>query len=205
MKIHTLPALLGLVISLFLSASAATADGSENLRQNVLRLHIPANSDSAADQNVKMKVRDRILSMSDEIFSNCKTREDILSAAEENLPEIEKAADEILIENGFSYRSHAEITDMYFDDRTYESVFVPHGNYTALRITLGSGRGQNWWCVMYPALCLPCFSDDENSEETISESNISDEGEDILNSSEEEIHVKLYIAELLEKLFGEND
>lgn len=202
MRISTLSALAGLLISVFISAVFMTADGKENLRENILRLHIPANSDSAADQEVKIKVRDKILLMSEEIFAGKTDRDEILLAAENNLQRFENAADEILSENGFPYKAHAELADMYFDDRTYDSFFVPHGEYTALRITLGSGRGKNWWCVMYPALCLPCFSENTGTEEIISDSSISEEGEKILNSSESQLEIKFFLVEFIEELIN---
>lgn len=192
MKIHTFTVLFALVVSVMFSAVAKTAMGYENLCENVLRLHIVANSDSDTDQDVKLKVRDEILSLSHDIFGNASTYDEILSAAEENLPVFEETANRVLSENGFEYAAHAEIARMYFDNRTYDSFYVPEGEYTALRITLGSGEGKNWWCVMYPALCIPCFAEDDAL--------IDENGEEILDSSENEIKVKFYLAELLEKL-----
>lgn len=198
MKIHTFTVLFALISSLMFSAVTSTALGHENLCENVLRLHIPANSDSDEDQSIKLKVRDEILNMSQDIFKGMETYDEILSAARENLPEFEVAADRVLKENGFDYTAHAEIADMYFENRTYGKYYVPEGNYTALRITLGSGKGKNWWCVMYPALCIPCFSEGNENEELIDEN-----GEKILNSSEDEIKIKFYLAMIFEKLIGE--
>ena len=126
--------------------------------------------------------------------------EEVLAAAEDNLDEFELIADEVLSENGFDYTATAELAEMHFDKRVYGDLTVPEGDYTALRITLGSGEGHNWWCVMYPPLCLPCFAD-KSEEEMFDECGdyISDDEEEMLREPEK-IGVKLYIVELIEKI-----
>ncbi|MCI5751109.1 MAG: stage II sporulation protein R [Oscillospiraceae bacterium] len=196
----TLAAATGLVISLLCASVSDVYGHYDNITQNVLRLHIPANSDSDEDQAVKLAVRDELISRSEDIFADCTTREEVLAAAEDNLDEFELIADEVLSENGFDYTASAELAEMHFDKRVYGDLTVPEGDYTALRITLGSGEGHNWWCVMYPPLCLPCFAD-RSEDEVFDECGdyISEEEADMLKQPEK-IEAKLYIAELVERI-----
>ncbi|MGN1415289.1 MAG: stage II sporulation protein R [Oscillospiraceae bacterium] len=196
----TLAAAAGLILSLLCASVCDVYEHYENITRNVLRLHIPANSDSDEDQEIKLAVRDELISRSEDIFADCTTREEVLAAARDNLDEFEAIADEVLSENGFDYTSKAQLAEMHFDKRVYGDLTVPEGDYTALRITLGSGEGHNWWCVMYPPLCLPCFAD-KSEDELFDECGeyISDEEEEMLKDPDR-IEAKLYIAELIEKI-----
>ena len=121
----------------------------------MLRLHIPANSDSEYDQALKLRVRDLVLEKYGTALSSCGSREEAEENVRELLPEIQKTCCEFLAQQGADYGAKAELTEMYFTTRQYDTVTLPAGNYHALRITLGSGEGHNWWCIMFPALCLP--------------------------------------------------
>lgn len=130
-----------------------------NISGEVFRLHILANSDSEEDQSLKLKVRNRVLEYTEDMYKNCES----LAQAEEltlkNLNNITELAQQTVLDNGYSYLVKAEIKKMYFDTRRYERVTMPSGMYDALRITIGSGRGHNWWCVMYPSLCVGASTD----------------------------------------------
>jgi len=146
--------LFGLIFSILLSLARFDAS-CEDIRQNVLRFHILANSDSDTDQSVKLKIRDEILKNTTSVFSDCN---DLLSAeenAKENLKLFEKIANKVLKEEGFSYTAKAQIKNTYFTTRKYETFTLPAGYYDSITITLGSGEGHNWWCVMFPAVCVP--------------------------------------------------
>ena len=129
----------------------------------VLRLHIPANSDSEADQAIKLKLRDLLLEEYGDSLSGSGGLEEAVSHTEDLLPEIERTASEFLKENGFDYGASAELVDMWFTTREYDRLILPAGNYKALRVTLGSGEGHNWWCVIFPQLCLPAVSEENES------------------------------------------
>lgn len=142
----------------------------DQLRNNVLRLHILAESDSPRDQRLKLAVRDAVLARSDEIFGNAGCFDSAVDTVSENLTLIEETAEEVLAENGCYAPVSAEITNMYFDSRTYGDITMPEGDYTALRISIGSAQGHNWWCVMYPPLCIPAacesgITDDKETED----------------------------------------
>ncbi len=127
----------------------------EGISNKVFRLHIIANSDSNEDQSLKLKVRDRILK---DFGSEFKSAEDLISAKEitlENIGRIKTLAEDEIIKNGYSYFVSAEITHMYFNTRKYDEITLPAGYYDALRIVIGDGEGKNWWCVMFPPMCLP--------------------------------------------------
>ncbi len=143
---------LGLCVSLITGALAL--ETQRNISCKLIRLHIIANSDSRDDQALKLTVRDEILKMVEELTENCKNTEDAERVVSENLDILQKCADEVIAENGFIYRSQAEISDVYFPTKVYDGFSLPAGKYRALRIHLGEGRGQNWWCVLFPPVCV---------------------------------------------------
>lgn len=148
------------VCNLLLAAavdSAVFAKGCEQLYDGVLRLHILANSDSDEDQALKLKVRDRVLQTAHDLGlgQGCDSMEEILQQAEEMLPQLVEAAQDEVTKNGSGQQVRACVTTMYFDTREYEGFTLPAGEYRAVRFTLGSGQGHNWWCVLFPQMCLP--------------------------------------------------
>jgi len=159
-----LPALIaGLIITTAVNAASYARD-VEEISDNVLRLHVIANSDSEADQEVKLKVRDAVLEYSQNQCFTWDNKDDAVDAAASHIPDIEHIANDVLRENGFSYTAHAEIAEVYFPTRTYDKVTLPAGEYTALRIILGEGQGKNWWCVMFPPLCSNAVPSEEAAE-----------------------------------------
>ena len=126
-----------------------------SLENDVLRLHILANSDSDDDQQLKLAVRDKLLENSEELFGGCDSLEDMKSRAQQKKPEINDIALSVIHEMGYDYDVKSSVVNMEFDDRTYGDMTMPSGTYDALRVEIGSGKGHNWWCVMYPPLCLP--------------------------------------------------
>ena len=144
----------GLICAIFLSAARFNSV-CDDLRSNVLRLHIIANSDSEADQEVKLKIRDAILEKTGNLFSQSTDLEDAENTAEGALCEFEKIANEILSQNGLDYKAEAKVGNAFFETREYEDFTLPAGNYRSLIINLGKGEGKNWWCVIFPAVCIP--------------------------------------------------
>lgn len=150
--------LSGLICAILLSFAHFNA-ACDDLRENVLRLHIIANSDSDADQSVKMLVRDAVIEKGGDIF---KDSDDIVTAtkvAEQNLEFFTDTANKVLRENGFNYRAKVSLGQAYFETREYDDFTLPAGYYDSLIITLGKGEGKNWWCVIFPEVCLPAASD----------------------------------------------
>lgn len=160
-------ALVAAVAAMMLSGFSAFAAQSADIRAKVFRLHILANSDSAADQALKLKVRDRILAESGTLFAGSSDKAQVVTEAKAALPRIRKIAAEEIKAEGYDYAVHVQVTNMYFNTRTYGNVTLPAGNYDALRITIGSGNGHNWWCVLFPPLCLPSAEGEEKLEENL--------------------------------------
>lgn len=149
---------IGIVLTMLFSGFSSFAQDCESIRGEVLRLHIPANSDSEYDQQIKLRLRDFVLQQYGTQLSCEGDLAGAIQHTRELLPEIEQACNGFLAAEGAPYRAKAELCEMYFTTRTYADITLPAGTYTALRITLGSGEGQNWWCVMFPPLCIPAAS-----------------------------------------------
>ncbi|NLT08334.1 MAG: stage II sporulation protein R [Ruminococcus sp.] len=159
----------GLLLSIFISNTLSfVRDGRslDRLRGSVLRMHILADSDSEEDQALKLLVRDELLKNSDAIFGNADSLEEAETAAAEKLPEITALAEKTLRSHGCSDKVTAEIADVDFDERVYGDITMPAGTYRALRIKIGKAEGHNWWCVMYPPLCLPAAREVKDDKET---------------------------------------
>ncbi|MDD6394815.1 MAG: stage II sporulation protein R [Firmicutes bacterium] len=160
MKRLEISLLIALVFGIVLSITSLNVE-CDDIRESVLRLHVLANSDDEADQNLKLKVRDRLLEVSNDIYSNAKTREDAVESTESNLALLQSEAQKVVIANGYNYPVSVELEDTYFTTRTYENITLPAGEYKALRVIIGEGAGHNWWCVMFPPLCISAASDNE--------------------------------------------
>lgn len=166
----------------------------DNISNDVFRLHILANSDSEYDQGVKLKVRDKVLEYSKSLFESSKSKEEAESLISQNLDNITRVAQNELKNLGCGQNVKAEIKKMYFTTRYYDAYTLPSGMYDALRITIGSGKGHNWWCVMYPSICVSAASEqDEKAKQAL------DDGEyDIIKN--EKYSYKFKVVELFEKL-----
>lgn len=155
--------LCGLVIAITSSVAGFQANCAE-IRENTFRLHIIANSDNEMDQNIKLAVRDAVLRLTEDIYANCKSYEEAKHITVQNLSKLETVANNVLQDAGFNYKATAMIGTVTFDTREYENFTLPAGEYEALEIILGEGKGRNWWCVMYPSVCLSvCGEENFNS------------------------------------------
>ena len=213
--------ILGLLFTILISdLSGFIRDGRrlESLRKSVLRLHILADSDDEYAQSLKLKVRDGLLQSG--IFESCDTLAEAELTALENLDIIEEKAEEILRENGCKLPVSAELADVEFDERVYGDITMPAGEYRALRVKIGSAQGKNWWCVMYPPLCLPPACEDKDGEKDAAidaekvekspnaEEFFTEEEQDILHYPEKyEIRFAVWdkIKELIDRYVVQND
>lgn len=119
-----------------------------------LRIHIRADSNDEAAQAVKYKVKEEVVTLLTPYLAECRTKAEAENTLNGLLKEIESTADGVLAANGFSYRSRARVKTEEFPTRVYENFTLEQGFYDALIIELGSGKGDNWWCVVYPPLCF---------------------------------------------------
>lgn len=146
--------LAGLMLSAMMIPVTAFAGKCGQVRREVLRLHILAASDSERDQALKLMVRDAVLERAGELFGQAGTLEEAEQTVSARLREFERVGEQVLREQGCGYPVRAELTRMYFGTRCYGDTTLPAGNYEALRLTIGEGKGQNWWCVVFPPLCI---------------------------------------------------
>ncbi len=134
--------------------SAEPSGSSLALEDRILRLHILAAGDDTASQEIKLHVRDAVLSHIRDAITDVNTAKEAEAALSPLLPELVAVADRTLEAYGVSYRAKAEITTEFFPIKQYGSLLLPPGEYRALRIILDEGEGKNWWCMLYPSLCL---------------------------------------------------
>ncbi len=149
---NLLSGIFAIILATFLLAAIPTEAEAE-IYDDTLRLHILANSDSESDQKLKLKIRDKILLKYCEELKSYEFQ-DALEKVEILLPDIEEDVNIWLSELGSPYTARATLKEEWYDTREYESFTLPKGNYTSLRIIIGNGDGKNWWCVMYPPLCM---------------------------------------------------
>ena len=152
-------------IALMLGGLIAIVAGSwlgreqRELADSVIRFHVIANSDSEEDQTLKLAVRDRVLAQAEELYPEDATLAEAQAALEGHLSALAAAGQAVVEEQGFDYPVTAQLTDCWFPTKEYEGFALPAGNYTALRVVIGEGKGQNWWCVAFPPLCLGAASE----------------------------------------------
>lgn len=129
-----------------------------------LRLHVRADSDGEFAQAVKLKVRDSVLSVTSELLKDCKTKDEAMKIISENTYNIKKAASKTLEENECYLPVSVEIKKEHFEYREYDGFFLPEDVYDSLIVSIGSGEGHNWWCVVFPAVCLSGSATEEKNE-----------------------------------------
>ncbi len=188
-----------LLIATMLIAAMPT-DAESRIYEDTIRLHILANSDTQVDQDLKLTIRDKLLTKYGSMLSEGKSVTEAKERISGLVSEIEADAEAWIKELGYGYNVSALISEEWYETREYEGFALPAGYYTSLRIIIGEGEGQNWWCVMYPPLCL----------EMATESAPRDDG--IIDYSKEEIslirsgkyQVKFKILEDLSRAFAKN-
>lgn len=169
---------IGAIFLILGFALILSACNTGNLSDEVVRIHIRANSNDESDQAVKLKVRDAVTAYLSDVLCDCKTKSDALTRLDEARDEIEEIADKTLYDNGFDYKTTVSVKNDYFPERTYGDYVFPEGYYDALMIYLGEGVGDNWWCVAFPPLCF------------------------VPDTDGEEIEYKSWVKEKLDELFG---
>ena len=127
----------------------------ERLNKELIRLHVVANSDTAEDQNLKLLVRDAVITSLRQALADVQDTQQAKEYLEENLPKLQELANKTLDAAGSTQRAVVTLCREGFPTRQYDTFSLPAGVYEALRITIGEGEGKNWWCVVFPSLCLP--------------------------------------------------
>ena len=192
--------LVATMLMLFLLVGYSTSVNSE-LSQNIVRLHVLANSDSDEDQALKLKVRDAILAYSKNEF----TKKDEVKS---QLDSYKNIAKEVISQNGFDYDVDVEYGNFEFPTKKYKNIALPAGNYDAVRVKIGKAEGKNWWCVMFPPLCFVDGTTDESYAEDKLRSSLGKESYDIITAKSDEgkfpFAIKFKIVEFYGKISGRN-
>jgi len=165
-KYFSLCLAVGLVFSAAFSLCGFSA-ACEKVRQSVLRLHILAHSDDEADQALKLLVRDRILEDTAYLFKDVQTEQQAADAAAQNIDLMEQIARDEIIANGYDYPVTVEVAPTNFGTREYDNVTLPAGRYMAVRVLIGEAEGKNWWCVMFPSMCLPAAGEQQEIDKVL--------------------------------------
>ena len=152
---------LATVLTVALLAASLTylpVHGEERIYDAVIRLHVLANSDSEQDQALKLKVRDAVLATVNEQMGDCTDRAQAQARLEQLIPTLIRTAEQVVAEEGGSQRVQVTLTREQYPTRNYESFCFPAGDYLSLRVMLGEAQGQNFWCVLFPPLCMSAAS-----------------------------------------------
>ena len=169
----------------------------DSIRGKMLRMHVIANSDSEEDQSLKLEVRDAVLSAGKELFDGSITSKEAIEKISPHIDMLEQTALKVIKDNGFDYNVKITVAEEYFKTRTYDnSLTLPAGDYTAIKVIIGEGQGENWWCVMFPPMCLPSAV----AECEISDV-LSDDEADIVTDNEK-YKFRFKIVEVFQELFN---
>ena len=145
-----------------------------DIKDKLIRFHVIANSDTDEDQNLKLKVRDKVVEKLSEKLINVNSLEEAENVLQENIDYVNEIAKEVIKENNYTYEVNTMLSYENFPDKVYGDYVFPQGNYEAFRVIIGEGKGQNWWCVMFPSLC---FVDESKS--SVDSSDLKEEIENI--------------------------
>ena len=196
-KWNELEIALLVLLAVCLLTGAMSLRNQDVLQQKMIRLHVVANSDSDRDQTLKLQVRDKVLAFTEQTMRASASREEANNALREALPQIKSMAEDILRENDCSDSVEARLEPAEFPLKAYDGFRLPAGEYMALRVLIGEAAGQNWWCVVYPPLCMAAASD---VRETGIACGMEQEELSLMQEENEAYQVKFRFMELWEQL-----
>lgn len=197
-------AIIVLLICL-MALSFLPVHGERAVYDTVVRLHVLANSDTEEDQALKLKVRDAILEVSAPMVEDCTTQAEAMEILNAHLTDLEAAATEVIAAEGYDYPVTVLLGEEDYPTRTYESCAFPAGTYVSLRICIGEAEGQNWWCCLFPPLCLSAAtatSEKDNEDAFIQVGLTKDQYGIITETGKTKYKVRFKILEVLEDWFG---
>lgn len=185
-----------------LIVGALPTHGEAQIYDSVVRLHVLANSDSEEDQALKLCVRDRVLECASEIVSGCEDRDSAVAALGGELERLRAAAEEVVHAAGYDYAVTVLLDFEDYPTRSYESVCFPAGRYMSLRVCIGEAEGKNWWCVLFPNLCLGA-ADRKSSEDAFTQVGLTPEQYRIVTETGgTKYRLRFRLLELIEEAFG---
>ena len=191
------------LLILMMALSFLPVHGEREIYDTVVRLHVLANSDSEADQALKLTVRDTVLAAAAPYLEGCSTQAEAIDALTAHLSELESAAAETIIAEGYDYPVTVLLGEEDYPTRTYESCAFPAGTYVSLRVLIGEAEGQNWWCCLFPPLCLSAATAKQNNEDAFIQVGLTkDQYGIITETGKTKYKVRFKILEVLEDWFG---
>ncbi|GLB59075.1 stage II sporulation protein R [Cytobacillus sp. NCCP-133] len=217
-KLYVLILSLGTILSLYIPQTEVTADEPMVIPNEAIRLRILANSDNEEDQAIKRNVRDAVNEEITEWVAELTSIEDARKLIKSRLPEIQEIAERVAAEEGSDQKVNTDFGKVSFPTKLYGQFLYPAGEYEAILITLGEGKGANWWCVLFPPLCFLDFSNgvavsegfeegDKKGEVKAEEKAGQKESQEVKTpvytaEDEEPVEVKFFLVEIWEKIFG---
>ena len=193
-----------LILYIYICSFTYVCEVSNNISKSVFRLHVIANSDSDEDQNLKYKVRDCLIDYMNSLTVNISSKDEAIKIAHEHEKDFYNIAINTIRENGYDYDVNIEIGNSYFPTKYYGDITLPSGYYDALKVEIGSAKGQNWWCVMFPPLCFVDMSAGvvpETSKKTIKENLPTEEYALISETNNNSLNFKFKLIELFNNKF----
>lgn len=176
--------------------------GEAEIYDSVVRLHVLANSDSEYDQALKLQVRDGVLAATAELLSDCTTREQALEVIGANLDTIRRSALEVIEREGAGYDVTVKLCEEDYPTKNYESVCFPAGRYMSLQVCIGEAEGKNWWCVLFPGMCLSAASKTD-AEQAFIQAGLTPEQYKLVTESEgAKYKLRFKFLEILQQTFG---
>ena len=195
-------AIVVLLIAL-MALSFLPVPGEREVYDTVVRLHVLANSDSEEDQALKLKVRDAVLAASAPLVEDCTTQAEAVEALTAHLSDLESAALAVIASEGYDYPVTVLLGEEDYPTRVYESCAFPAGTYVSLRVLIGEGEGQNWWCCLFPPLCLSAATAKEDNEDAFLQVGLTkDQYGIITETGKTKYKVRFKLLEVLEDWFG---
>ena len=195
---------LSLLFALAVTVAWTAADAhetQEDLAGKLIRLHVIANSDSEADQTLKLAVRDAVLARAETYLNTCTSVEEAEMLLRADLPQLEREAAAVTAAAGYDYAVQATLSWEDYPTREYDTFTLPTGRYLSLRLTLGAGEGHNWWCVVFPPLCMAATTEDFSG--SAASAGLTEEEVALVTQESEGYVVRFKVIEWVENLLAD--
>lgn len=196
-----------IAVSLTLIIGLLPIHGENGIYESVVRLHVLANSDSEEDQELKLAVRDRMVELTSELLKDCGDRDEAAAVIENSLDLYRAEAEAVLLERGSCYSVSTEFGEENYPTRYYDGAAFPCGDYLSLQIKIGEAEGKNWWCVLFPPICLSAARGDRGLEEAFVAAGLTPEQYRIITENREnenggKYEIRFKILEIFKEIAG---
>ena len=192
-----------ILLVILMALSFLPVHGEQEVYDTVVRLHVLANSNSAEDQALKLRVRDAVLEVTSPLVAGCATQAEAVEILNAHLHELEAAAEAVVAAEGYAYAVTVQLGEEDYPTRTYESCAFPAGQYVSLRVCIGEAEGQNWWCCLFPPLCLSAATAKEDNEDAFIQVGLTkDQYGIITETGKTKYKIRFRILEVIEDWFG---